>query len=56
MEYLSVDTPEIRTSTVLRTVCEVPNEMPLYPTSLQADTSLFHIADMQSCPNRYLIL
>ena len=48
---LSVDTPEIRTSTVLRTVCEVPNEMPftyVYPTSLKVDTSLFRLADSTS--------
>ena len=61
MEPLSADTPEIRTSTVLRTVHEVPNEMlftyvHVYPTPLKADTSLFRIADMRPCPNRYLIL
>ena len=59
VEPLSADTPEIRTSTVLRTVREVPNEIPftyIYLTPLKADTSLFRIADMRSCPNRYLIL
>ena len=49
VEPLSADTPEIRTSTVLRTVREVPNEIPftyVYLTPLKADTSLFRIADM----------
>ena len=57
MEPFSSDTPEIRISTVLRTVREVPNEIPftyVYPTPLKADTSLFRIADMRSCPNTYL--
>ena len=57
VEPLSADTPEIRTSMVLRTVCEVPNEIPftyVYLIHLKADTSLFRIADMWSCPHRYL--
>ena len=56
MEPLSADTPEIRASTVLRSVREVPNEIPftyVYPTPLKADTLLFCTADMRSCPNRY---
>ena len=51
VEPLSADTPKIRTSTVLRTVRDVPNEIPLtyvYLTPLKADTSLFRIADMRS--------
>ena len=45
VEPLSTDTPKIWTSTLLRTVREVPNKMPftyVYLTPLKADTSLFH--------------